>query len=115
MAKSLPLRVALPSHCFCAVGVVCASITTPEHGFFTREKDLTTAVQEPNKERSGRPVSGEILLLWMLAAHSGADHSGRPYVNQTPPGSIHARPGDKLGTKVSIRQIAIRATVIKVL
>lgn len=74
------------SLCFSAVGVVWASITTPEHGFFTREKNLTTAVQKPNKERSGRPVSEEILLPWMLAAHSGADLSGRPYVNQTPLG-----------------------------
>lgn len=102
---------------FSAVGVVWISITTPKHGFFTGEKDLITAVQEPNKERSGRQVSEEILPLWMLAAHSGADHSGRPHVNQTPPGSRQGSPGgDKLGTEVSIRQTAVRATlIIKVL
>lgn len=53
-------------------------------------------------------MSEEIPLLWMLAAHSG-----RPYANQTPPGSIQANPTDKLGTKVSIRQTAIRVTLIK--
>lgn len=103
------------SLCFSAAGVVWASITTPEHRFFTREMDLTTAVQEPNKEMSARQASEEIPLLWMLAAPSGADHNGRPAGNQTPPGSIQARPGDKPGTKVSIRQTAVRATLIKVL
>lgn len=69
-------------------------ITTPDRGFFTREKNLTTAVQEPNKERSGRQVSEETLLLGTRAAHSGADHSGRPYTNQTPPRSLQASPGE---------------------
>lgn len=68
------------SLCFSAVGVVCAPSTNTERGFFIREKNVTTAVQEPKL--------GEA----MGAAHSGADHSGRPYANQTPPRSIQASP-----------------------
>lgn len=104
LAKALPRRAALPSPCVSLQWEWSGYLLQPPNTVSLQEKkDLITAVQEPNKERSGRQVSEEILPLWMLAAHSGADHSGRPHVNQTPPGSRQGSPGgDKLCTEVSI-------------